>query len=290
MGESTDWKFLRSKLQYEKAQPLYSSEIHRYVGSLLRAPYHEQSDLIPSYLDTIDKWIKSSELNRLEGLDTFPHRDFLIGVTHALDDLHIHYGDRLAVLEEEYSYHRRIQPQTKVRRVETLSEGDVLVISLPYSHIGDIHHNMDEILTICLKKNIPVRIDSAWYGTCRGIHFNYNHPAIQTVSFSLSKGLCLGRQRSGIRYSKERKPGPVTVTNDFKFYMESSAWIGLKCMHSFGPDFLQKKYYKFYMEVCNNLNLQPSPTIFIAYEKDQQGLSRSVGVRPPVRWLAEKRY
>ena len=289
---SIDWNFLRSKLQYEKPQPMYSSEIHSYVGSLLKEPYHDRADvvLIPNYLKTFDRWIRGSQLNRLEGLGAFPHRDFLVGVTHALDDLHIHYGDRLVVLEEEYPYHRRIRPQTKMRRVETLAEGDVLVISLPYSHTGDIHQDMDNILKICSRKNIPVHIDSAWFGACRGIHFNYTHPAVQSVSFSLSKGLCLGRQRSGIRYSKKRTAGPVTVTNNFRFYVESTAYIGLKCMQKFGADYLQNKYYKSYKEVCDNLNLRPSPTIFLAYEKDPQGRLRSVGVRPIVRWLSEKKW
>ena len=61
-------------------------------------------------------------------------------------------------------------------------------------------------------------------------------------------------------------------------------------MQKFGPDRLWKKYHSHYKKVCDNLNLEPSPVIFLAYEKDSQGVLRSVGVRPLVRQLAEKKW
>lgn len=291
MNKSIDWNFLQTKLQHGRWQPMYNSEIHRHLKSLSQEPYPDWSDnLTQKYLDTFHLWIKSSQLNQLKGLDTFPHRDFCIGVTHSLDDLHIHYGDRLVALDKEYKYHWRIRPQMKQKQVEDLAEGDVLVISLPFANSGGIHARMDDILKICEQKNIPLHIDSAWFGACRDICFDYSHPAIQSVSFSLSKGLGLGLYRSGIRYSKTRHPGPVTIVNDFKYYMMSSTWIGLKFMQSFSPDYLQNKYQSYYKEMCKHLNLKPSSTIFVAYKKYEDQNYYPVGVRPILRWLSEGKY
>ena len=290
MTSELDWSLLREKIQRERWQPMYDSEIHGYLKSLFKEPYPNWNDLAEKYIDTFHQWIQSSQLNKLEGLSAFPHRDVCVGVTHSLDDLHICYGDRLVVLEKEYKYHLRIRPQIKIKKTEALSEGDVLVISLPFCNSGNIHHEMDSVLEICLKNRIPIHIDSAWFGACRDIYFDYSHPAVQSVSFSLSKGLGLGSHRTGLRYSRERLPGPVTVTNNFKFYIQSSVWIGLKFMQKFNPDYLQNKYADIYKEVCKNLELKPSSTIFVAYEKNPNGNYYPVGLRPILRWISEQKY
>ena len=290
MNSAVDWNLLREKLQRGRWQPMYNSEIHGHLKYLLKESYPDRTDLAEEYLSVFHHWIHSSQLNKLEGLDEFPYRDICIGVTHSLDDLHVCYGDRLTALEKEYKYHWRIRPQMKMKREEELSEGDVLVLSLPFCNSGNIHYNMDNILKICLEKNIPLHIDSAWFGACRDIHFDYSHPAIQSVSFSLSKGLGLGAYRTGIRYSKKRAPGPVTIINNFRLYIHSSLWIGLKFMEKFSPDYLQQKYYDSYKEVCKNLDLKPSSTIFVAYEKSSNGNYYPVGLRPILRWISEQKY
>ena len=290
MNQNRDWDFLRTKLQHGRWQPMYNSEIHGYLKSLLKEPYPSWENLPEKYLEAFHHWIHNSQLNNLKGLDSFPHKDICIGVTHSLDDLHICYGDRLVALEKEYKYHWRIKPQMKMKKEEELSKGDVLILSLPFCNTGNIHFNMDSILEICLKNHVPLHIDSAWFGACRDICFDYSHPSIQSVSFSLSKGLGLGQHRAGIRYSRERLPGPVTVTNDFRFYIESSLWIGLKFMQKFSPDYLQNKYCDIYKEVCKNLDLKPSSTIFVAHERHPDGNYYAVGLRPILRWISEQRY
>ena len=78
---------------------------------------------------------------------------------------------------------------------------------------------MNCILDICTKNKVPIHIDSAWFGSCRNIDFDYSHPMIESVAFSLSKGLGLGQNRTGIQYTKKREPGPITITNDFNSFL-----------------------------------------------------------------------
>jgi len=285
-----DWDFLKTKLQYERWQPMYNCEIHRYLNSLLKEPYADQQDLPSAYLKTFHNWIQSSRLNRLEGLDGFPYRDCCIGVTHYLDDLHIQYGNHLVILEKEYKYHLRIKPQIRTKKIDDLRTEDVLVLSLPFCNSGNIHSDIDLILHTCQQKQIPLHIDSAWFGACRDIVFDYSHPVIQSVSFSLSKGLGLGQHRAGIRYSKKRTPGPITIINDFNLHIQSSLWLGLKFMQKFSPDYLQNKYYENYQMICDKLKLKPSSTIFVAYEKNSDNDYWPVGIRPILRWISEGRY
>ncbi len=285
-----DWKNLKAKLQYNRWQPMYNSELHKYLKSLMTEAYPDWDDLAERYLHSFDTWIRSSQLNQLKGLNAFTSRDFCLGVTHYLDDLHIRFGEHLVAFDKEYKYHWRIKPNMKKKTPGELSRGDVLVISMPFAHTGGIHPGMSTILDDCLNKSIPVHIDSAWFGSCRDIHFDYNHPAIESIGFSLSKGLGLGQHRAGIRYSKERVPGPVTVINDFRYYVQSVMWIGLKFMEKFSPDYLQNKYRTHYDEMCDKLGLKATPTIFVAYETNSEGLEIPVGVRPVLRWLSERRY
>ena len=143
MNHDIDWNFLSEKLQRGRWQPMYNSEIHGYLKSLLKEPYPNWNDLAEQYLEAFHQWIHSSQLNKLEGLNTFPCRDICVGVTHSLDDLHVCYGDCLVALEKEYKYHWRIRPQMKMKKEEDLSEGDVLIISLPFCNSGNIHYNQD---------------------------------------------------------------------------------------------------------------------------------------------------
>lgn len=266
---------------------MYSSEIHRYLNSLIAEPYCDWEDLSVKFLETFNHWILSTQLNEVKGLDLFPYRDFCLGVTHSLDDLHIRYNQNLVALKKEYKYHWRIRPNMLQKEVDELSYGDVLVLSLPFAFNGSVHPEMKNILNVCKKKKIPLHIDSAWFGTSTGLVFDYSHPCIESVTFSLSKGLGLGQHRAGVRYSKKREAGPVTVINDYNYYVRSVMWIGLKFMHEFSPDYFQNLYKEAYEKVCKNLCLKKSPIIFLAYEENE---NCPVGIRPLVRWVSEGRY
>lgn len=285
--ENFPWNDYRTFLQWERFRPLYD----RKFGALLKRGIPENllidANLKKDFINTFHWWITTSELNTLSGLEAFPHRDFISGVTHSLDDLLITFSEQLVCLENEYLYFRRIRDNFPYKKVSELRRGDVLVLGMPFCWHGDVHPETKEILEHCLKNEIPVHIDSAWYGCTKGIEFNYDHPAIRSVSFSLSKGLGLGSHRAGVRYSKVRHPGPVTITNDFSMEIQSSMAIGLLFMKEFGPDFLQKKYGPFYDLTCSKLSLLPTKAIHMAFAEKEKGLWLPAGVRPFLRYFGD---
>jgi len=237
-----------------------------------------------NFLKAFDGWIHASTLNEIRGLAAFPERDLISGVTHFLDDLHVRFGERLVCMEREYAYHRRIRPEIPQRRLETLQKGDVLVFAVPFALFGDLHPQTTEILNRCLELDIPIHVDAAWYGCLRDFSFDYDHPAVHSVAFSLSKGLGLGSQRCGVRYCRVRPPGLVSVINDFNMEIRAPFACGLQFIREFGSDYLQNKYAEAYQLVCDVYGLQPTKALHIAL--DEEG---PVGVRPFLRYLVEER-
>lgn len=121
----------------------------------------------------------------------------------------------------------------------------------------------------------------------RGFEFNYDHPAIQTVAFSLSKGLGLGSHRVGVRYSRERHIGPVTVVNDFGMEISSTIQAGMVFMKKFGSDYLQNRYFKAQELVCEKYELKPTKAIHVALKKESDGNWHPRGIRAFLRYLVD---
>jgi hypothetical protein len=279
-----DWQEAERFLQLSRFKPIYDRAFHRLLEELMEkgSSFSDPSEVRALYLTQMDEWFNSSKINCISGLDNFPDRDVIIGVTHALDDLHITYHQSIVILDKTYAYYKRIRPDIKVRTIETLQTGDVLVFEAPFAHYGDLHPDTSKILDRCEELNIPVHIDAAWYGCLRDFSFDYSHPAIQSVSFSLSKGLGLGSHRTGVRYSKKRWPGPVTISNDFNMNVISSMRIGMKFMEKFHIDYAQNKYSEAYSLVCEKLNLKPTKAIHIAFKDNNP-----VGIRAFLRTLVD---
>lgn len=288
-AQALNWAEKKKFIQQSQFRPMYDRAFSVLLESLSTENYfRDPTKLREDFLREFDSWIHGSRLNKVSGLECFPHRDFIIGVTHSLDDLHVAFGHQLVVMEREYAYHRRMRPGILERSLETLSSGDVLVFGVPSSWHGDLHPQTQEILDRCHQLSIPVHIDSAWYGCLRDFVFDYSHPAIQSVSFSLSKGLGLGSHRTGVRYSRLRHPGPVTIINDFNMCIVSVMWYGIHFMQKFGSDYIQYRYGDAYSYVCRELGLRPTKAIHTAFMEKDSGIWIPVGIRPFLRYLVDE--
>src|SRR5262245_9973311 len=110
--EQFDWNGKKSFLQKSQFRPLYDRAFSQLLETLAGENYFRDTEALrQEFLKEFDRWIHGSELNSVKGLALFEHRDYIVGVTHAIDDLHITYGDRLVIMEKEYAYHRRMKPQ-----------------------------------------------------------------------------------------------------------------------------------------------------------------------------------
>ena len=216
------------------------------------------------YLSFIDQWIHSTKLNSVSGLANFSRRDLINGTTQAFDEFYFRYSDRhLRIFRGEYAYHQRINKFTFIEDVP-LAANDYLIISYPFCSLGTQHPLMLETLNRAKELKLPVLIDAAYFGTCAGIKFDFSHPAIESVCFSLTKGLGLGDIRSGIRYSHYDDNLPISQQNNYNHTILGAAKIGLYMMQNFSPDFIPEKYGSLQKSICEDLGLTPTPCAHLA--------------------------
>lgn len=278
MRDSVNREYNEQWLQQDRPQPMYSSNINKFYDNFYQHNPVHTPDLDQQFKDTFVKWLDNHKYSSFTGLDAFKHKDIINGCTQFIDDLYQRCGT-LQTFENDYKYHWRLNNDIVYATTDTLDPNKELLISMPFPFYGDVHPDMIEILDTAHEKNIPVHIDGAWISCIRDIEFNFDHPAIQTVGISLSKG-GMGGNRIGLRFARKRPEGAVTIMNDFNMNSQALVSMGIKFMEELGPEYFWTQYKNHYAKVCEDFDLQPTKAIHLA-SKD----GRPVGVRPLLRCL-----
>lgn len=272
-----------------RQRPMYLSEFTKFRKSLDMATYPvDPHAYTKTFLHTIDGWIRGHKHVKYAGLDTFVRQDAILGTTHQLDELHQLHGKNIAVYFGEYKYHRRLTEGAvkQIGHYSELAPGDVFVASYPSCITTNCHPEFDQLLEHCLQNKIPVHIDGAWFGQCRNFEVDVSHPAIHSVSVSLSKAFGMGSQRIGIRYTRERVNGPIAIMNDFDYCNVSDMWIGVEMIKHFGTDYWWRNYSELYSKVCKDFNLHETDSIHVGWI-EEEGKRHQFGIRTPLRYLIE---
>jgi hypothetical protein len=183
----------------------------------------------------------------------------------------------------DYRYHQRLGLGT-VTDVGKLLPNVPLIIATPFPSIGDVHQQIEILLAECQEKNIPVHIDGAWISCCKNIEFDLGHPAIKSIGISLSKGLGLGWNRIGLRWTRQPITDSVTIMNDFRMNNRALAMIGLHFVRKFPTDYLWIEHGNKYNKVCKDFGLTPTNSVYLALKNGQP-----VGVSPLIRYLENAR-
>lgn len=278
MRDGTNREYTKEWLQYDRPQPMYSSNINKFYDTFYQDNPVHTSDLDQKFKDTFVKWLNNHKYSTFKGLDAFPRHDVINGCTQFIDDLYQRCGT-LQTFENDYKYHWRLNNDIEYATIETLDPNKELLIAMPFPFYGDAHPDMQEILDAAHEKNIPVHIDGAWISCIRDIEFDFDHPAIQTVGISLSKG-GMGGNRIGLRFARSTPEGAVTIMNDFNMNSQALVSMGIKFMEELGPEYFWTKYETDYAKVCEDFDLQPTKAIHLA-SKD----GNPVGVRSLLRCL-----
>ena len=278
MRDSVKREYNEQWLQQDRPQPMYSSNINKFYDKFYQHNPVHTHDLDQQFKDTFVKWLDAHKYSSFMGLGAFKHKDIINGCTQFIDDLYQRCGT-LQTFENDYKYHWRLNNDIVYATTDTLDPNKELLISMPFPFYGDVHPEMDEILDTAYKQNIPVHIDGAWISCIRDIEFDFDHPAIQTVGISLSKG-GMGGNRIGLRFARRRPEGAVTIMNDFNMNSQALVSMGIKFMEELGPEYFWTQYKVHYAKVCEDFDLQPTKAIHLA-SKD----GKPVGVRPLLRCL-----
>ncbi len=292
---------LDKKLFQTRHNAIYDPEFQKHLAN---APWKEwlskpgYFEVKEEYLEKIHAWIHSTKLNEVKGLERFKHRDMIQGTTQAFDEAYYRYSKRrLRMLRGEYAYHRRIVKNFAFLDDENgnyipLEENDWVITSYPFCGNGSIPPHFDVLQDDCLKKNVPLLLDCAWFGTCEGIIIDVYHPAITEVCFSLTKGIGLGNIRSGIRYSNYEDNLPIRQQNNYNHLPLGAAQVGIWQMEKFGPDFIPDKYLVMQNHICQVHSLIRTNCMMIAmldeHHADYEhylidGIYSKVGIREAIK-------
>jgi hypothetical protein len=273
--------YLEKYLEVDRPQPLTDSKMEKLIQELLphRWGYTVTNELYSIFKSEMQDWLLNSQLNTIIGLETFNRIDIINGCTQFIDSIYM--KGQPQVLIGDYRYHDRLgnwgtQPGL-------LKENTPLIIAMPFPTTGAVHSQMLEILDECLEKEIPVHIDGAWLTCCRDIVFDVSHPAIHSVGISLSKGLGLGWNRIGLRWTRNTIADSVTIMNDFNMNLRGTVMIGLHFLRNLDPDYLWNTYEDIYYKICKDFNLEPTNSIYLAIRNGQP-----VGVSPLIKHVAEQ--
>lgn len=275
-----------------RQRPMYVSAFGKFRKSMDMKTYPDDPHAYTKFfIDRMDAWIRDHKFVRYENLDSFNRLDSILGTTHQLDELHMLHLGKITVFKGEYKYHRRLidSDVKQINRASELEKGDVLIVSYPSCITTNDHDGFSDLLDHCLSISVPVHIDGAWFGQCRNFSLDTSHPAIHSVSVSLSKALGMGSQRIGIRYTRQRVTGPISIMNDFNYANVSDMWIGVAMMDNFGTDYWWRNYAEQYSKVCKDFNLRESDSIHVAWGLD--GTEHvQLGIRTPLRMLIDGIY
>jgi hypothetical protein len=274
IAESYDEKWLES----ERPQPLIDNHIEALTAQVVKGGvFKDITDQV--YIDfkkEMTRWLLQSKINTVTGLDDFNRVDIINGCTQFIDTTYM--NGPVQVLAGDYRYHARLG--NCYIHPGFLSEEKQLVIAWPFPSTGDTHPQMKEILDEAQDKGIGVHVDGAWLTCCRGIDFDLSHPSIKSVAISLSKGLGLGWNRIGLRWTKSKDADAVTIQNDFNMNLRAPAMIGLHFLRNLEPDYLWNTHSDRYYKICHDFVLKPTRSIYLALRNGQP-----VGVSPLIRYL-----
>lgn len=267
-------------LEIERPQPLVDNHIENLIQDVLNGKIGKDiSDTVYSDLKKeMTSWLFQSTLNKLSGFDNFDRVDIINGCTQFIDSIYM--KGPVQILKGDYRYHSRLNPDMAFSVPGYLRKDLPLIIAMPFPSTGDTHSQMKEILDEAQDKGISVHVDGAWLTCCRGIDFDLSHPSIKSVAISLSKGLGLGWNRIGLRWTRQPTPDSVTIMNDFNMNLRAPAMIGLHFIRNLPVDYLWSTYSNQYYKICKDFNLVPTKSIYLAL---RNGIP--VGVSPLMRYL-----
>lgn len=225
------------------------------------------------FLHDYKDWIGQDK--KFIGLDEYKHIDFCAGTTEAFGQFYYqHLDKRLRLLKGEYFYHwlmaRNYFKKSAELSNEPLVEGDVVVMSCPFSGTGNIPAGFYNILEQCEKLAIPVMLDLAYINISNIVDLNLNYKCIETITTSLSKVFPVENYRIGIRFRRELYDDSLFAYNENDYVNLYSVHLGHKLIKKFANDWLYNKYKKDQIDTCEQLNVKLSScVIFGLAEKGQ---------------------
>jgi len=135
-------------LETERPQPLTDSYLELLTNNVLSGQFKSEYIEYSDFIVECSKYIESTQINTLTGLDKFNRKDIIIGCTQYIDNLYMQ--SLVQTITGDYRYHNRLG-LSSVKDVGSLIPNVPLIIAMPFPSTGNIHIHMEEILYECSK-------------------------------------------------------------------------------------------------------------------------------------------
>ena len=225
------------------------------------------------FIDTYKSWMPST--HNLIGFEKFTEGCFTQGTTESFAQFYIRYRNhkRLRLAKGEYFYHQMMhglwyRDAFAWLDEDDIREGDVVLISVPFSDTGSLPYNLEELLDECDRNNVHVMIDLAYINIAVGMEINLEHSCIQYIVSSLSKVFPVENHRIGIRLQREKFEDQLYVINEtgYNYINLLSAYVGRMMMETFEADYIHNKYKDAQNYYCNKYEVEPSPCVYFGID------------------------
>ena len=224
------------------ARPCEIPGIKKIIADSISSVDCYSAEIHDEYIDTYFKYLSSNEFIKLKGIEKYTNCAYIHGTTQAFDEFYLKHSHlNLRCFPGEFAYHRiSLRSQGKEYREITdsspLKSGDSLIVSVPFSASCELYPDLENILSDCDKKKIPVHLDMAYLGISSDIEINLEHSSIYSISLSLSKVYYgVERLRIGLRLKKNYEDDQIDFANEYKMYNIVGAWTALELIKRIPP-------------------------------------------------------
>lgn len=228
-------------------------------------------DSLERYKNNYLNWIKSDKLNHLKNIQKFPHVCYSSGTSESMINFVLKYKDRtIKTFKGEFVFHKLNCRNNDIKFSYLddnlkLNSNDAVIISLPFSDIGDIHPLMNSLIQKCNIMKIPVLIDCAYMCISKNINFDFDQECIDTITFSLSKGFWgIDKLRLGLRLQRKDYDDNLDIYNKWSTIPLHSLHVANEIFRNFDVNWLWTTYREKYFSVCKKYNLTPTNSILHA--------------------------
>lgn len=259
----------KKHLPFGGARAINNHVIEEFINFVTTTGFMEhvrQPMIVPRFLERYRGWLSNSGFNSITGLDALHTTCMANGTTEVFDKWYIrHRQRRLRIFRGEYMYHqavhRNLGMDMQWLEEEPLHSNDHVIISMPFADNGSVHHETQSVLDSAAVMSVPVLIDSAYMGLTSGISFDYSHPAIDTVAFSLSKTFPVAHARIGMRLSRVDIDDGLDIYRKTTYENRWGAALGNLLLTNYDVDYNVKTYGHWQQYKCQELGVTASPTV-----------------------------
>lgn len=251
------------------ARAINTPEVEQFISNTMSNNFMDlvrKKGLVPEFLEAYHSWIMSTTYNQFGGLEQFKFKSYTNGTTETFDKWYIaNQGRRLRMFRGEYMYHLATHQNLRLPHAyledEPLDANDHVIISMPFADSGNVRFETQHILDTANILGVPVLIDAAYVGLTEDISFDFSHPAIETVAFSLSKTFPVAHARIGMRLSKYDTDDGIDIYRKTEYENRWGAALGLSLIDKFSIDMNTELYKPMQVITCQEMGVMPSNTV-----------------------------